>query len=89
MVAQVSFAKALLPHLFNFRITYQAAAAHYCTHPVQRQEDPAAEAAEQSCHQEVEAAAHQLRSSEIRLAPSGSGSNRRTAVVGVGQRAHQ
>jgi len=56
-----SFAKALSPQSFRVQFTYQAAAAHCCTHPVQHQEDPAAEVAEQSCPQEVEAAARQHR----------------------------
>jgi hypothetical protein len=83
--------KYLLPkhnHLVrsNSRFTCQAAGARCCSHPVQRQEDQEAEVEEQSCPPEVEAAAHQHHWSEIRLAPSGSGSSRRTAVAGVEQR---
>lgn len=72
-----------------FNITYQEAAGRCCSHPVQLQEDPEGEAAGQSCPQEAEAAARQHRSSEIRPVPSGSGSNRRTAVAGVEQREHR
>lgn len=82
----MSIAKAPSRRTFKLLFTYQAAVAHCCTHPAQHQEDPEAAVAEQSCPQAVEVVAHQHRSSEIRLVPSGSGSSRRTGVAEVEQR---